>query len=151
MSATPDPAATLPAESQALQPVVPLAAAQANAGPLLEQISRNPSVWAWVLALLTGMGVLVAWVRRRPASQEDLFGDHSATAQAPKLAPFAAGLPPQFADLDLNLTPVAAPPTGPKPDIRADIPADLQAGIQADAQKVVRHESPAANPPGSPK
>jgi hypothetical protein len=90
------------------------------------------------LALLGGMLVWVWLARRRPANGENLFAQHdpNATSHQPSVsfmkdhskeiqverAPLPSGLPPQFANLDLNLTPAperrpvaeAHPPAGPK-------------------------------------
>lgn len=126
LSATPTLTATTPAETvepSALQPSLPLAAEQPPPRALLEQVSRNPSSWMWVMALLAGMTGLVWSVRRRPAAaHQDLFGTAGRSIQAhdeppqtaPTLAPLPSGLPPQFAGLDLNLTPVSEP-TPPAP------------------------------------
>jgi hypothetical protein len=126
-----------------LTPNLPLAASEAlQAQPWLERIGSSPSLWAWVLALLAGMSAWVWVVRRKPATPADLFGSATrqaprldrtaestaetttdssnttteASTMAPPVAvsPFSgAGLPPQFAHLDLNLTP--APDTRPDP------------------------------------
>jgi hypothetical protein len=84
---------------------------------LLDAISRNTSIWTWVMALLAGMAGWVWVVRRRPAEPVDLLGTDSLVAPAPSplppASPLPSGLPPQFADLDLNLTP--APDTVPGP------------------------------------
>jgi hypothetical protein len=102
---------------------------------LLEQISRSASIGAWVLALLGGMLAWVWLARRRPATDSDLFAQHPQPAvlrephasglphpaeePVPERAPLPSGLPPQFANLDLNLTP--APVSRPAPE--ADQPA----------------------------
>ena len=128
LSASPTAEPTSPAEPSTLNPSLPTAAAEAASTPLLEAISRTPSVWAWVLALLAGMTGLVWWVRRRPTAPADLFGtERQSSAEttatvppmAPSMAPFPSGLPPQFAGLDLNLTPApdTAPKTAPAPQV----------------------------------
>lgn len=138
LSATPDTSqppsspSEASATSSALTPNLPLAASEALKNqPWLERIGGSPSLWAWLLALLAGMTAWVWVVRRRPATPADLFGRPA--QQAPRLEPFpestaqaratapslpvapplGAGLPPQFAHLDLNLTP--APDTRPDP------------------------------------
>jgi pilus assembly protein FimV len=126
------PAAVVP---QPPAPTLPLAVAQAQPATLLEQISRSASIGAWVLALLGGMLAWVWLARRRPATDSDLFAQHPQPAvlrephasgfphpaeePAPERAPLPSGLPPQFANLDLNLTP--APVSRPAPE--ADQPA----------------------------
>ena len=105
-------------EPLALTPSLPKAVAETTPRSLLDQFSSNPSIWAWVMALLAGMAAWVWMVRRRPDPHENLFGPTSGQAQAPTLAPtltpFPSGLPPQFANLDLNLTPAPAAESEPK-------------------------------------
>lgn len=148
-AANPAETSERPAEPSALQPSLPVAAAEATAKAaprsLLEQVSRNPSIWAWVMALLAGMAGLVWAVRRRPASAPaDFFGTASRPAQAeadstppqtaPTLGPLPSGLPPQFAGLDLNLT--------PHPE--ATHPASAQTAVQTSAPT----PAPVGHPPG---
>ncbi|WP_322993979.1 FimV/HubP family polar landmark protein [Limnohabitans sp.] len=134
-----DPAqATAPVAAQPSAPHLPLAAATTQPSSLLEKISHNSAIWAWVLALFSGMLGGVWWARRRPTSGHHLFAQHSAngSARQPSVSfikdpnheiqverpPLPSGLPPQFANLDLNLTPPpekqtapeAAQPAGPK-------------------------------------
>lgn len=152
LSATSAPTAVAPAKTtapSALQPNLPVAAAEATAEAvprsLLEQVSRNPSIWGWVMALLAGMAGLVWGVRRRPApAHADLFGAANRPAQAeadstppqtaPTLGPLPSGLPPQFAGLDLNLA--------PSPE------AMQPASAQASAQKSAPTSAPMTTPPG---
>jgi len=134
-----DPAkAIAPVEAQPLAPNLPLAVATTLPASLLEKISNNSAIWAWVLALFSGMLGWVWWARRRPTSGNHLFAQHSANgpARQPSVSfmkdpnpeiqverpPLPSGLPPQFAHLDLNLTsppekqpaPDASQPAGPK-------------------------------------
>ena len=134
-----DPAqATAPVEAQPSAPNLPLAVATTQPSSLLEKISHSSAIWAWVLALFSGMLGGVWWARRRQASGNNLFTQHSVNGSArqpsasfikdPKhetqaeRPPLPSGLPPQFANLDLNLTPLpekqtapeAAQPAGPK-------------------------------------
>jgi pilus assembly protein FimV len=113
LSAKPAPEKTNPSELLALNPSLNVAVAEAHSAPLLDAISRNTSIWTWVMALLTGMAGWVWVVRRRPAEPVDLLGTDSLVAPAPPASPFPLGLPPQLATLDLNLTP--APHTAPGP------------------------------------
>jgi len=106
LSATPEVKTTGPVETSPLKPSVPLAAAESAPRSLLEQVSSNPSVWAWVLALLAGMAGLAWWTRRQTTVEENLFDQPS---QSPGFEPLHSGLPPQFASLDLNLTPPPQP------------------------------------------
>jgi FimV-like protein len=119
LSAQTDSEKTSPVESSAWQPSLPLAAGEATSAPLLDTISRNPTLWAWVMALLAGMAGLVWVVRRRSSAPGDLFGKNRPLAPAPQTTPFPSGLPPQFAGLDLNLTPpperAQAPQASPNP------------------------------------
>ena len=87
---------------------------------LLAQLSQHPSLWLWMAALLASMLGLAVGVRRRHAKRVDFFGKHSVLSPANEAPPTLStpdaspsGLPPQFAHLDLNLTPnqVAAKPT----------------------------------------
>lgn len=128
LSVSPAIEPTSPAEPSVTKPSLPTAAAEAAEAastPLLEAISRSPSVWGWVLALLAGMTGLVWWVRRRPTAPTDLFGtvntpaNASPTPTAPSMTPLPSGLPPQFAGLDLNLTPApdTASKTAPAPQV----------------------------------
>ena len=129
LSAAPVTPTALPAstaEPSALQPSLPAAAATAAKATWFDAIGRTPAMGAWALALLAAMGGLVWLARRRPAAaHEDLFGTANMPAEAtaidsaPTLTPFPSGLPPQFAGLDLNLTPAsdtpkAANPAGPR-------------------------------------
>ncbi len=111
LSASADTPKTSPAEPTALQPSLPTVAAEAASSTLLDAISRKPSIWGWTLALLAGMASWVWVVRRRRQAPRDLFGSPHAAAPTPATAPTAApvpmGLPPQFAGLDLNLTPAS--------------------------------------------
>lgn len=126
LSATPDAAPTTPAAPSALQPSLPVAATSTTSTAWFNAIGRNPSIGAWAMALLVAMGGVVWLARRRPAAaHEDLFGTANMPPEAgdtpphvaPVLTPFPSGLPPQFAGLDLNLTPApdapkATPPAG---------------------------------------
>ena len=135
-SASADKAHTAgPAEPQRAAPNLPTTVEPASAQSLLAHISRSPSIWAWVLALLCGMLVWVWLARRRPAGDKDLFApsqgletdregsfawtsDQAAEPNAehmPARAPLPSGLPPQFANLDLNLTPATDPRAAPAP------------------------------------
>jgi pilus assembly protein FimV len=120
LSVKPDPEKTSPHERLALKPSLTAAAAEAHSAPWLNVISRHPSIWVWVMALLVGMVGWVWVVRRRPAEPVELVGTDSLVApapdQAPPASPFPSGLPPQFAELDLNLTP--APDTASDPQAR---------------------------------
>lgn len=129
LSAPATPGKMPPAEPSALTPSVPKAVEKEASAPLLDAIAHSTSVWGWVMALLVGMAGLVWGVRRRPTASKDLFGTHTMATKTPSpgsatetpLAPWPTGLPPQFAGLDLNLTPSpdpaprqnAAPPAGP--------------------------------------
>jgi pilus assembly protein FimV len=131
----------VPAAPAALQPKTPslsLAVAQAKPSSLLEKISGSTAIWAWVLVLLASMLAWVWLVRRRTSKGDDLFAQHDTKASVRETkvsfmkdqsqeirvepAPLPSGLPPQFANLDLNLTPAperrpaaeANPPAGPK-------------------------------------
>lgn len=107
LSATPNDKATSPVETAPLKPSLPLAVAETTPPrSLLEQVSSNPAVWAWVLALLAGMAALAWWIRSRMTVDENLFGQ---PGQTPVFEPLPSGLPPQFAGLDLNLTPPENP------------------------------------------
>ncbi len=90
---------------------------------LLAQLSQHPSLWLWMAALLASMFGLAVGVRRRQAKRVDFFSKHSVLSPANEAPPTLgtpdaspSGLPPQFAHLDLNLTPnqVAAKPTAEK-------------------------------------
>ena len=110
---------TSSSDPSALAPSLPKAVAESAPRSLLDQFSSNPSIWAWVMALLAGMAAWVWVVRRRPDPHESLFGPTSSQAKAPTLAPtltpFPSGLPPQFANLDLNLTPEPVAASAPEP------------------------------------
>jgi FimV-like protein len=120
LSAQPAPEKTSPSELSALKPSLTVAAAEAHSAHLLDAISRNTSIWTWVMALLAGMAGWVWVVRRHPAEPIDLLGKGSLAAPAPAhsppsaASPFPSGLPPQFADLDLNLTPAPDALPGPQ-------------------------------------
>jgi FimV-like protein len=120
LSAKPNPEKTSPSELSTLKPSLNVAAAEAHSAPLLDAIRRNTSIWTWVMALLAGMAGWVWVVRRRPAEPVDLLGTDSlvapapAPAQAPPASSLPSGLPPQFADLDLNLTPAPNAVPGPQ-------------------------------------
>lgn len=127
-SAQANPAARVPPPSPA--PTLPTAVASTPTPSLLDQVSRSPWIWTWVMALLGGMAAWVWLARRRPANGHDLFAQHppcsthtepnpsktSSTPEDPVLvrAPLPSGLPPQFAHLDLNLTPAADPGAAPE-------------------------------------
>jgi pilus assembly protein FimV len=114
LSVKPDPEKTSPSERLALKPSLTAAAAEAHSAPWLDVISRHPSIWVWVMVLLFGMAGWVWVVRRRPAEPVDLLGTDSLVAPAPPTSPFPSGLPPQFANLDLNLTPAPDTASGPQ-------------------------------------
>ena len=126
-----DPAqASAPTERQSSAPNVPLAVATTQPSSLLEKISHNSAIWAWVLALFSGMLGWVWWARRRPTNDHHLFAQHSAdgSARQPSVSfikdpnheiqverpPLPSGLPPQFANLDLNLKPPPEKQTAPE-------------------------------------
>jgi FimV-like protein len=120
-------------------PSLPILVAQAQPSSLLEHISRSGSVWPWVLALLSGMLAWVWLARRRPSNGENLFAHDPQTAfsreSSPSFVhdpsqavtgervPVLSGLPPQFANLDLNLTPAK--------DTRANSESDPTSGPKA--------------------
>lgn len=126
-------------EPQPLSPSTPPAVAQFQPSSVFASISHSPSIWALALALLGGMLAWVWLVRRRPSNAGDLFGHHHrhAAPRAPIVpfikephkeiqiepAPWPSGLPPQFAHLDLNLTPTPKTP----PSVDADQPAGPKA------------------------
>ena len=118
LSASPDTEKTNPDEPSALKPKLPTAAAQAAPRSLLEQVSHNQSTWAWVVGLLAAMVGSVWLVRRNRESNVDLFGSKGTPEKAPASTPtpplFSSGLPPQFANLDLNLTPSPEAKEAPK-------------------------------------
>lgn len=115
---------------------ISLAVVPTQSSSLLEQISRSSSIWAWVLALFSGMLGWVWWARRRPTPSVHLFAQPPAhpsplqpsasSSPEPKQdvqgegdgeserAPLPFGLPPQFANLDLNLTPASEKPAAPE-------------------------------------
>jgi FimV-like protein len=111
LSTNPDTEKTSPDEPSVLKPTMPTAVAEVASRSLLEQVSHNPLTWAWVVALLAAMLGSVWLVRRNKASHVDLFGSRDTPENAPASPPappvFGSGLPPQFAHLDLNLTPQA--------------------------------------------
>lgn len=133
LSAATDAAVGSPTETSPLKPSLPAAVAELPATSWLDRIRHSPSMGVWAAALLAGMAAWVWWARRRPDQEEDLFGTHPTPSAAwtptqsqdkvTTLPPLPSGLPPQFANLDLNLTPAphaqAAPPApspqGPKP------------------------------------
>jgi len=118
LSASPDTEKTSPDAPSVLKPILPTAAAEVAPRSLLEQVSNNPFTWAWVMALLAAMLGSVWFVRRNKASHVDLFGSKGTPEKAPASPPappvFGSGLPPQFAHLDLNLTPSADAQEAPK-------------------------------------
>ncbi|WP_416547973.1 FimV family protein [Limnohabitans sp. DCL3] len=100
---------------------------------LLEKISHSSAIWAWVLVLFSAMLGWVWWARRRPSQGGDLFAQHPAKAspvepsaavstkgpqEEGRIEPAAwpSGLPPQFAHIDLNLTPSREPRSAPEAD-----------------------------------
>lgn len=112
LSANLDGAQTSSAAPSPLQPQLPSTAATVSSPPFLDTLSRHSTVWAWALALLAGMAGSVALVRRRAQTPPaDWFGMSTPPSPAPAtptpMAPLPSGLPPQFAHLDLNLTPPA--------------------------------------------
>lgn len=116
LSANPPHDSASEAATSTLKPNLPMAAAEADASsPLLQAISGNPSIWGWLVALVVGMCGLVWAVKRRAARPVDWFGTRPMSADAAPASPLTAslpsGLPPQFASLDLNLTPPSSPDT----------------------------------------
>ncbi len=119
LSVQPDPEKTSPSEHLALKPSLTVAAAEARSAPWLDVTSRHPNIWVWAMALLVGMAGWVWVVRSRTAEPDDLWDSDRLVAPAPPRSPLPSGLPPQFAELDLNLTPtpdsVPGPRTSPPP------------------------------------
>lgn len=115
LSANPPHDSASEAATSALKPSLSVAAAEANSAPLLDAIGRNPSIWGWLVAVLVGMCGLVWAVKRRAVRPVDWFGSRPMSADAaptsPPTASLPSGLPPQFASLDLNLTPTSSPDT----------------------------------------
>ena len=118
LSASPDTEKTSLDAPSVLKPTLPTAAAEVAPRSLLEQVSHNPFTWAWVMALLAAMLGSVWFVRRNKAAHVDLFGGKGTPEKSPASPPappvFGSGLPPQFAHLDLNLTPSADAQEAPK-------------------------------------
>lgn len=120
-------------------PSLPVAVAKTQPPSLLEHIRGSDAIWAWVLALLGSMLAGVWLVRRRPNNGEDLFAQNlpNAPSREPspsfvkdpseempfERVPLPSGLPAQFANLDLNLTPAK--------DTRAKPESDPTAGPKA--------------------
>lgn len=123
LSAATDAAATSPTEAPALKPNLPVAVAELPATSWLDRIRHSPSIGGWAAALLAGMVGLAWWARRRPSRSDNLFGVQPTLAptwtptqsheKVTTLSTLPSGLPPQFANLDLNLTPAADAPASP--------------------------------------
>ena len=119
-------AAASPTETATLKPNLPAAVAELPAKSWLERIRHSPSIGVWAAALLAAMVGWVWWARSRPSREDNLFGGQPTLTpgwtptqpqdQVTTLSPLPSGLPPQFANLDLNLTPAPdaqAAPTSP--------------------------------------
>ena len=123
LSAATDAAATSPTVAPTLKPNLPVAVAELPATSWLDRIRHSPSIGGWAAALLAGMVGLAWWARRRPSRSDNLFGVQPTLAptwtptqpheKVTTLSPLPSGLPPQFANLDLNLTPAPDAPASP--------------------------------------
>lgn len=130
LSATNAATAASPTDSPALKPSLPVAVAELPATSWLDRIRHSPSMGLWAASLLAAMAAWVWWARRRPSREANLFGTQPTLAPSSAwtqqdekgmpMAPLPSGLPPQFANLDLNLTPA--------PDAQANPPAPSTQG-----------------------
>jgi pilus assembly protein FimV len=123
LSAATNATAASPMEAPRLKPSLPVAVAELPATSWLDRIRHSPAIGGWAAALLAGMVGLAWWARRRPNKSDNLFGVQPALTptwtptqpheKVTTLLPLPSGLPPQFANLDLNLTPAPDAPAAP--------------------------------------
>jgi pilus assembly protein FimV len=123
LSAATNATAGSPMETPSLKPSLPVAVAELPTTSWLDRIRHSPAIGGWAAALLAGMVGLAWWARRRPNKSDNLFGVQPALTptwtptqpheKVTTLSPLPSGLPPQFANLDLNLTPAPDAPAAP--------------------------------------
>jgi len=78
--------------------------------PLLEQLSQNKSVWAWVVGALLALLALVLWSRKKNTKSNEVFAPSYDDIPSQPVAA-ATSIPPQMSGIDLNLnsSPVQQP------------------------------------------
>jgi len=75
---------------------------------LVDQLSQNQSVWAWVMGALLALLGLVLWSRRKSAKSNEVFAPSCDDVPSQQVAP-STSIPPQMAGIDLNLNNSPAP------------------------------------------
>ena len=70
--------------------------------PLLEQLSQNKSVWAWVVGALLALLALVLWSRKKNPKSNAVFAPSYDDIPSQPVAP-TTNIPPQMSGIDLNL------------------------------------------------
>ncbi|PUE26835.1 hypothetical protein B9Z38_00505 [Limnohabitans sp. MMS-10A-160] len=75
---------------------------------LVDQLSQNKSVWAWVMGALLALLGLVLWSRRKSAKSNEVFAPSYDDVHSQHVAP-STSIPPQMAGIDLNLNNSPAP------------------------------------------
>ncbi len=76
---------------------------------ILEKSKQNKDIWLWAAALLSLMLLMVLWIRKKTAPQEDVFAPsynditESAIEPSSTPAPSDQGIPAQMSSIDLNL------------------------------------------------
>ncbi len=75
---------------------------------LVDQLSQNQSVWAWVMGALLALLGLVLWSRRKSAKSNEVFAPSYDDVPSQQVAP-STSIPPQMAGIDLNLNNSPAP------------------------------------------
>lgn len=97
-----------------LTPSHSLPEAEKNESSLLEQFSKNRTIWAWAIGALLALLALVFFSRKRNAKSNEVFApsyDDGPSQPMPSMDSSSShmNIPPQMAGIDLNLNSSPAP------------------------------------------
>lgn len=83
--------------------------------PWITQLGQNKSIWAWVIGALLALVALVFWSRKQDTKANEVFAP--SYDDVPDTATSPVSIPPQMAeiDLELNSNPAPQPAQAPTP------------------------------------